>query len=572
MTNPSYFSAPSQNLGGKMTCQRCRFLNESRAPQNPPLAFGVLMPAAISNLASFDDGPDEIRELLREHPDYDEQQVTEAIRQYQMLPEEAMSQAARPCIRIQSEGSKSCPPSGCLLPDGQIARFPYDLAAWQCDPIQVRPLVMARAILQVMFPGGIIRIQDKLFAYQVGIWKEVNPDTVKRLILDHLGMGATPLQIEKIFKLIMLDVKAEAITPNSDYICFKNGTFNVQTGQMGAHDLAYYLLNLISHDYNPQAVAPAWLAFLDWIFGGDPDKVEKIALLQEWFGYCLTADTRWQLMLILLGSGANGKTVLASILRAMLGESNVSSASLDRFRQAYVRAELDGKLANIAADLPKGRHVADGELKAIISGDSIEVSPKYKPSYGIRPYVKIMACANTLPPSRDDSKGYVRRLLILQFNNVVPPEQRDPQLFERLAAEMPGIITWSVEGLLRQRNRGRLTIPASSEEVLQQYCETISPLWAFAEECLQPSGDRTGFTAKDLYMALHRWCKERGLDAGNIFSMGRGLGDLGFTSRKSSTTIYQVKPKAGFEEYFRPSVIIPETVDSDSHTEEGDQP
>lgn len=568
MADSSLFALTTQTPGGKMTCQRCGFLREFRAPQNPPLAFPVLMEIVISNLALFDDGPDKIHALLREHPDYDEWRVTDAIRQYQMLSEEARSQAARSCARIQAEGFTGCPPDGCLLPTGQTAQFPYELFAWLCDPGQVRPLVMARAILQIVFPGGIVRIQDKLFAYQAGIRQEVNPDTVKRLILDHLGMGATPLQIEKIFKLIMLDVKAEAITPNPDYICFKNGTFNVQTGQMGAHDPAYRLFNRIEYDYDPQAVAPAWLAFLNWIFGGDMDKIEKIALLQEWFGYCLTSDTRWQLMLILLGSGANGKTVLASVLRAMLGERNVSSASLDRFRQAYVRAELDRKLANIAADLPKGRHVADGELKAIISGDTIEVSPKYKPSYGIKPYAKIMACANTLPPSRDDSQGYVRRLLILQFNNVVPQEQRDPQLFERLAAEVTGIIAWAVEGLLRQRSRGRLTVPASSEEVIQQYCETISPLWAFAEECLQPSGDRTGFTAKDLYMALNRWCKERGLDAGNVFSMGRGLGDLGFTSRKSSTTIYQVKPKVGFEEYFRPSVIVPETANSEPNTEE----
>ena len=57
--------------------------------------------------------------------------------------------------------------------------------------------------------------------------------------------------------------------------------------------------NSLSYAFDLDAPRPAaWLDFLDQLWPDDP---ESIALLQEWFGYCLTPDTRQQKMMMIVG-------------------------------------------------------------------------------------------------------------------------------------------------------------------------------------------------------------------------------------------------------------------------------
>lgn len=285
---------------------------------------------------------------------------------------------------------------------------------------------------------------------------------------------------------------------------------------------------------------------------------QKINFLAQWFGYLFTADTRLQKMLIMVGEGANGKSVLEGLMERILGPCNVHNAMLHRFRQAYVRAELEAKLLNISADLPKTNAVADGEMKAIVAGDPIEVSPKYQPSYTIHPYCRLVVATNHLPSTKDPSEGFFRRMMILTFNNIVLPDQRDPNLIDALCEEIPGIIAWAVRGLYDLRGRGRFAVPDSSMRAVEAYRADVSPVRLFAEECLSASPDRSGFTAKDLFLAFRKWCHDRGLDPGNMILMGRDLAALGFDKRKSSTIVWLVKAKECGQEYFRPAMILPE--------------
>jgi hypothetical protein len=42
----------------------------------------------------------------------------------------------------------------------------------------------------------------------------------------------------------------------------------------------------IPYEYDVLALPMKWLEFLDEVFKGDDDAQQKIAVIQEWFGYC----------------------------------------------------------------------------------------------------------------------------------------------------------------------------------------------------------------------------------------------------------------------------------------------
>src|SRR5262249_57691869 len=90
-----------------------------------------------------------------------------------------------------------------------------------------------------------------------------------------------------------------------------------------------------------------WLAFVREMVEGDD---ERIAVLQEWFGLCLTPDTSFHKLLIMDGDGGNGKSVVLDVLAAMVGEANVSNVPLELFDQRFQLTPTLGKLVNIAAE------------------------------------------------------------------------------------------------------------------------------------------------------------------------------------------------------------------------------
>lgn len=464
------------------------------------------------------------------------------------------------CAQARIDGSNVCPTEGCVLPNGTVAEAPIDLLTWECNLKGVGQATIAKSVATSEFGSDMIGSNDKLFAYEKGSYRQLSDAVILKKVLPHLGLKGnlrTATEIASTMRVAHAR-NVEQIIPSPNHVCFNNGTLNVLTRELEGHSPANMLLNRIEHDYVVAAQCANFVAFLQSIWAGDTDRDEKIRFMRQWMGYLLVADASKQKMVILKGEGSNGKSVLMDVVRAVIGEANTASANVDRFRMSYVRATLEGKLLNLSADLPKRGAVSDGDLKAIVSGDSIEVSPKHKPSYAIKPFARLMVATNNMPPSRDTTDGYFRRLVILNFNRKFSEAQQEPNLLASLLGELPGIVAWAVEGLYDLRNEGRFTVPSSSTLAVQTYRDEISPVSLFAEECLVHSSDgRSGFLPKDLFMAFRLWCRDRGFEAGNMVTFGRELSTLGFNQRKSGHTWWLVSTKEGGEEYFNPAVPIP---------------
>src|SRR5262249_22658916 len=104
--------------------------------------------------------------------------------------------------------------------------------------------------------------------------------------------------------------------------------FGEKTDVLLPHTPSWCSLNCLPYPYVSDADCPRWHAFLDHNLEGHED---RIALLQEWFGYCLTVDTTQQKFLMLVGEGANGKSVICAVQEGMLGSDNCSNVPLELF-------------------------------------------------------------------------------------------------------------------------------------------------------------------------------------------------------------------------------------------------
>src|SRR5262249_34236655 len=219
----------------------------------------------------------------------------------------------------------------------------------------------------------------------------------------------------------------------------------------------------LRYSFDPSAKCPQFDGFLQEMFEADE---ERIRIVQQWFGYCLTSDTSQEKFLMLEGEGANGKSVLLDVLTALLDPSNVSHVPLESFGDKFQLTMTIGKLANIASEVGEINRVAEGVLKSFTSGDRMYFDRKCIPGIEAYPTARLILSTNVRPRFADKSAGIWRRMLLVPCRVTIPPEKQDKDLKSKLCRELPGIFNWAIRGLSSLRKAGRFVEPQVCREGL----------------------------------------------------------------------------------------------------------
>jgi putative DNA primase/helicase len=222
---------------------------------------------------------------------------------------------------------------------------------------------------------------------------------------------------------------------------------------------------MINSVYKEDAVCRKWDKFLYEVTNGD---VELMDVLQEYCGYCLLPSTKFEKSIILLGSGANGKSTFLNVWSHVIGKENISNVSMDELGNPFSRISMYGKLINLSSEMDASEVSNSSYFKSIVSGDSIEASYKFKSSISFRPFCKLMFAMNSLPKIRDREMGFYRKVIFVPFNQcfVGAPNRR---LADELTEEAPGILAWAIRGLERLYANNGFTISKASDRILDMF-------------------------------------------------------------------------------------------------------
>lgn len=219
----------------------------------------------------------------------------------------------------------------------------------------------------------------------------------------------------------------------------------------------------LPYAYDPEATCPKWTEYME---GVQPDPQMR-ELLQMLFGLLLVPDCRYEVFFILYGEAGCGKTVLLHVLENVIGAENVCVLPLSKFAEKHSTHLLTENLANILGDLPTNDghggslQAIEGILKDTVSGGLLSCERKNQEPYKAHAIARCVFATNSLPTFTDRSSGVWDRLRVVPFDvRFRGTEKQNPHLKEEIvAAELPGVFLWAVEGLamlrkLRQFPRG----------------------------------------------------------------------------------------------------------------------
>jgi putative DNA primase/helicase len=323
-------------------------------------------------------------------------------------------------------------------------------------------------------------------------------------------------------------VGKEAFPKPKNIIAYKNGLLDLDAYLAGGAELIAHTPKWIStvclpHDFDPQATCPRWRRFLDEVY---EDDAGRIALLQEWFGYCLTPDTAFQKMLMMIGKKRSGKGTIHHVLQRLLGDANWCAYSLTQLATEFGLSPLLNKTAAFVGEVELSGHPQRTaileRLKSITGEDAQVVNEKHKELTTAKLGVRFVVSCNDMPTFFDASGALASRLLFLPHRRSFAGRE-DTTLREKLVEEATGINLWALQGLARLRaGGGKFTTPPTSSDLLDDFSRMSSPVEAFVQDCLLVEkwldpGDlpravfvdgKQSITRKRCYELYEAWCRD----------------------------------------------------------------
>lgn len=284
-----------------------------------------------------------------------------------------------------------------------------------------------------------------LSRYENGIWKNIPAATFSRNVADLFQRLRAPFSSGKIASVVetLKLIIPQQDTPARRLIGFRNGVLDTQSGLFSPHSKSHWLRTLCDVDFTPpvegetlETHAPNFWRWLDRAAGKNSQKRDVI--LAALF-MVLANRYDWQLFLEVTGPGGSGKSILAEIATLLAGEDNATSADIDTLEDPRKRASLIGFSLIRLPDQEKWSGDGAG-LKAITGGDAVSVDPKYQNPYSTHIPAVILAVNNNPMRFTDRSGGVSRRRVIIHFPEQIAPEERDPQLRDKIARELAVIV------------------------------------------------------------------------------------------------------------------------------------
>lgn len=258
-----------------------------------------------------------------------------------------------------------------------------------------------------------------------------------------------------------------------------------------------------------------WETFLKRIL---PDE-EVRAFVQRLFGYAMLGKQTEHVMPIFTGTGANGKGTIRDAMIAAFGDYciEVDPALLmesKNERHGSFKMRLRGARLAFCSETEKGRKFAEATMKRLVGGDPIEANYMHKNPITFDPSHTLVMLTNHLPAVSGDDPAVWRRILVVPFDVVIPEEERDGELPERLKQAAPAVLAWAYDGWLQYQQQG-LNPPDAVRIRTEQYKADSDTLGRFlAERTL--ANQHAVVRSRELYSAWSTWCHHAGIKADEV--------------------------------------------------------
>lgn len=305
-------------------------------------------------------------------------------------------------------------------------------------------------------------------------------------------------------KLPEFRVEAEELDADPYLLNCANGTLDLHELTLRPHDRGDLITKITEAAYDENAIGRTWQNFLSTVLPNDNVR----DCLQRLFGVALIGRQVEHVLALLTGVGANGKsTFMEAALYALGSYAMAADPNLLTEGKGSSLGLIDLMGVRLASinETNKGARIADATAKQVTGGDRLKARKLYQDWIEFTPSHLLCMVTNHPPRVDGGDEAMWRRLMIFPFDVVVPKEQRDGTLPEKLKVDADAILAWAVQGLADYQAENGLNPPDEVLLATADYRAKSDHVGRFLEESCVTSGPTLKVAAKALHEAWQRW-------------------------------------------------------------------
>ena len=365
-----------------------------------------------------------------------------------------------------------------------------------------------QAIMKYVYQDGVYKLFDLNMLY--GVVKQYIADYNEELVQMNVVKEAVQLILSDLNYLSQDDLNAD-----EDVINFQNGLLRVSGSSVTLLPHSPNVLSTIQIPCNwteKEVPTPVFDAYLHTLTNGD---AEVKLLLLQFMGAAISNVRGWRMKksLFLVGDGNTGKSQLKSLTERLLGKGNYIGMDLSEIESRFGTGAVYGKRLAGSSDMSFLSVDELCILKQLTGADSVYAEFKGQQPFEYVYNGLLWFCMNRLPKfSGDQGQWVYNRIMVVECLNVIPPEQQDKRLLDKMYAEREGIVQKCVKALQTVIANGyTFDEPESVIMARSQYQATNSTVITFFQECMchWPDGKIGGstITTGTVHKAYLQWCK-----------------------------------------------------------------
>jgi len=300
-------------------------------------------------------------------------------------------------------------------------------------------------------------------------------------------------------------VSSDKFNPPTGKVNVENGVLDLETRELEAHNPDYYFTSRLQTPYDPDAEAELWNDFLLSSVGAESEAKK----LMEFVGYSLeTWHHNREKNLFVVGPSQSGKSTFADTIQALYGDApTVTNLTPQQLADTqFDAASLQDAMLNAVNDINASKIENSGALKRLLSGERMKMERKHKDAHFKAPNAKHMYTANWLPVVVGQDESLYRRVLLVEFPNQVPDEERDETLKTKLQSEdvLSAILNGALDARDRLHDQGGFTNDRNREETRKKWDSWRDAHKRFLYTQFDITGDSEHTVTKDAYYQAYK--------------------------------------------------------------------
>lgn len=425
-------------------------------------------------------------------------------------------------------------------------------------------------LMDELYKDKIIYVReiDSVLIYQPEkhYYKVFTNESLEPIIYSFLRGRAKNLTHNMVREIVYhLKMSTNRTIENIDfaYTAFKDKLLNMETFEFENFDdskIATHYLNYNSEEINMET--PVFNKFVTDVMVDEklrPD-IELQTVLQEMFGFYFYNELEPKAVFFLVGSGANGKSIILKTISEIIGQDFINAKSIQTLTtRLFSTSSMAGKKVNICNE-EESKYLKGDRFKAIVSGETIEGERKFGDAYDFTPTIKLLFATNNQPSFDGIDHGLRRRLRILPCYRKFSEEEQDKKMWDKIKKEIPGIIKYSIEGAKRLRAQRHIFSKSKSmDKTMIEFENNVSGALMFIRENFEES--RENFIAMSmLYQEYKEWCDRNGRKYLSANNFGKDLNVVLEIPSKVQRIPEMVNPQRG---RFLKRIILEEDKEED---------